>query len=759
MASGAPVALVAAGLAVLLGLFIGSWLVYASDLQAGIDGSLYTFTLLELARWSGYFDQFVLNPYQGMGTVFLASNLWFNPGRAVFAMGSTELTVLIASYSIFVTELYVSTVFLGRALRLPMVGSVLAGQFLCLILFPPFLRLSGLIGLFILTPGLAHVLAVGNVLIGATAYLGRGSGQRNALIIAGMCLLTVYVLFCEPLFSVTFLAAAGLFFVPAVVAMDFSGRRLVWGLTAAASGIAILLALDGYDFLRGCFQYAARTVFTREIYGEVQTGTYAFLPFQNSRTLILFLALLAGSIAGLRHGGRALRPLFIAVFAEMAGLLALSFVYLFTEANWVNPIPVYLEMSSYAIYLVAAVHGAYALRGPVEERLRGAVRAVRERLTAARLTPPHPVLTAAVVPVLVLAGFGAEASARRVYRNAIGRSVPAPPAPRRSSIVDQLASEIALAPGSVFRGSATSVFGVSGGPLARHLGYPDGAPFDKWVMANATQELLKAHGNSHALADLWRVGVPTLEEYSPLVSPFFYVTISRLLARPQDHYSRNYGIITNPDVRVLPALGVRFLLTDLEIADVRVTQRAALPLAGAASVRLYELANPNLGTYSPTRVHHAATAAETLAVLRAPSFDFARDVVLHEPHEEPLVPAAGAMLRFERGGVRLSATSPGRSLLLLPLQFSHCYAPAGAAGEATSARMLRANLTQAAIIFERQLDVRFEFRFGLGHGRCRVQDSGDVDALQLRALAGQVRLPPRLHPHAVTDRFGGADER
>ena len=88
-----------------------------------------------------------------------------------------------------------------------------------------------------------------------------------------------------------------------------------------------------------------------------------------------------------------------------------------------------------------------------------------------------------------------------------------------------------------------------------------------------------------------------------------------------------------------------------------------------------------------------------------------------------------------RGGVHVAALSDGESILLLPRQFSRCLSitPSRQAAGAVSPRLLRANLVQTPIAFDRVLDadVRFDFGFGRRAG-CRLDEVADYEALDFR---------------------------
>lgn len=79
---------------------------------------------------------------------------------------------------------------------------------------------------------------------------------------------------------------------------------------------------------------------------------------------------------------------------------------------------------------------------------------------------------------------------------------------------------------------------------------------------------------------------------------------------------------------------------------------------------------------------------------------------------------------FEGAGLHVSADSGGRSLLVLPLQFSHCLTLESDSQKPP--RLIRANLAETGVIFEGRLDARIELRTGpFLHPLCRFDDSAD----------------------------------
>jgi hypothetical protein len=84
-----------------------------------------------------------------------------------------------------------------------------------------------------------------------------------------------------------------------------------------------------------------------------------------------------------------------------------------------------------------------------------------------------------------------------------------------------------------------------------------------------------------------------------------------------------------------------------------------------------------------------------------------------------------------RDQCRLRASSAGRSILILPIEFSRCLKIADAAGG--TPRLFRADLLLTGVLFERQLDVRNSFHNGPFHNSsCRLDDLADSNRVAMR---------------------------
>jgi hypothetical protein len=91
-----------------------------------------------------------------------------------------------------------------------------------------------------------------------------------------------------------------------------------------------------------------------------------------------------------------------------------------------------------------------------------------------------------------------------------------------------------------------------------------------------------------------------------------------------------------------------------------------------------------------------------------------------------------------KGGYRITARSAGASLLILPVQFSHCWQLKAEPGSEGS--IYRANLVQTGIFFRNQIDAEVRFGFGLTNSSCRRQDGDDMYKYFSNPRSDQIRF-------------------
>ena len=170
---------------------------------------------------------------------------------------------------------------------------------------------------------------------------------------------------------------------------------------------------------------------------------------------------------------------------------------------------------------------------------------------------------------------------------------------------------------------------------------------------------------------LWYFGIPTLLEFNQFSSPFFHLVNARLLNAPGTKDLRSYETQSIVNDRIMALLGVRYLISDKLLPE-----RAPVlkPSAGRGARSLCLLgASRQPGRLLGDEVRRATDAQGAIALLADPAIDLAHR---GRAHHAGRATAAGAgepqRLIVERGGYRIEADSPGTSLLVLPVEYSHC---------------------------------------------------------------------------------------
>ena len=177
-------------------------------------------------------------------------------------------------------------------------------------------------------------------------------------------------------------------------------------------------------------------------------------------------------------------------------------------------------------------------------------------------------------------------------------------------------------------------------------------------------------GNDEMSVGLWYYRIPTLFEYNQFMSPAFHALIKRALQRPPIVAPAQYHDPDHPNVHVLKLLGVRYVLTprpDGSLGELRATEdRAGEPWG------LIELSNPNLATYSPTSVETRRDLSSMLDFVVDDSVDLSKQAVAQEQVPGPLTPVRSVALSMAGKDLHVVADSDGRSLIVVPVEFSHC---------------------------------------------------------------------------------------
>jgi hypothetical protein len=677
----------------LLALFIKR-----SQLLIGFDGSY----MLDLATrqaawhipwWSSSFDF-----YQGIGDIFFGVNFTLLPSFSVALLLTNIFAAKVAIYLLVGVELVVAIVVMGRALGVSIVVSVIAAAITFVSMFP--LASPALVyGIFSLVPNLGSFIACSLLIGAAFAFYGRRGWLKDL----PFAFAVVMLLGWSILVNITTLLLSGPFLLlcaaSAIIAAPSKRERAAK--IALLFVVVVMVLLGPGIYLAGTILETAAVLFPAELANDRATLQFASILFHWSSIgpvgpLIMLLGIAGAAVAAFDRSRPVLRIFGMALLTYVGTGLAFATVTVLFDF-WRGPAALYFEFFVIPLY---AIFGASLLA-----RCFAWIWRTRDWKGVRSRT--------AILIIACLEGAIAVALASTTGNPDFG-SFP----PREPSIVRYVSDESKLDVGSLFRGRTAN---MSGRSIVKKIDWSTLHGID-----GSMNELV---GNDFRLIGLHYYGVPGLFEYTPTISPFFYAFTTRLLGIPGDKQIRNVLVLRRINPEILRLLGVRFVVTDAEYQGPAVLRDTMV--LGNGKLFLYELADVNVGQYSPTRVVKLVTAPEIVDYLQQTTFDPRNEVTV----DKEVVPnvslsvARGANMTFLGTKLRIRAESDGTSILVLPLEYSQCLKMEVAEGNGS---MFRANLLQVGVAFSGHIDAYLSLNTGpFLNPACRVKDFLDARALRV----------------------------
>lgn len=701
--------------------------------NVGRDADYSLWIMHAYRAWARPFDVTALNPLQGMASMLVVVNPYLNPGAWVWATGLADSAKHILSQFVYFLEVTVSTFILGRALGFSRPLSFAASMWVTILLFSPFNGIFGLQGWIATAPSHGHALAFSNLILASLTRIGAAPDEPRPFLRAlkinwawatGVLALLLAILLAAPFYNAGMLIGSCVASF-LIVLSSVSRPQVYWRIASGLYILACLYLLGLFDFYAGAGAYAAR--FAGESPGYVVVPDPALFlcqlgvvcnrqvgwPIALTGSHWLHVAAIAGGLAVFASMPKPLSRLGLLFAATWLALLShWVLVTLGIRQAWKFSALYFYFM----LYPLIALFSLYFFRF-----LYGRLLAPRLALKDGRATEVAVAGGVAAAWVALVFAFGASPSTIDAgFRQTQHRG--------SSPIVEWLKKEAVLRKGEKYRGAVATVLGAPHGSLRKAFGFSPDAPLSTSQRA-AVLELAAQSGHSHDLLDLWWPGIPTLSEYAQGISPPLMRYITEFLILPGDEISVNYAVPSVVNAEVMRAMGVRFVITDASLSGEGITRILTIAAGNSASIQLYELQSPNLGTFSPTAIHKFEPGEFFRKVKDDPRLletqAFGTSAV-----DRPLVPVRDARMAFERRGLHVTATSEGASSLLLPVQFSHCYLPIGpSSGKVT---VMRANGLHTLVVFDRTLDLHLRWRYSFWQNQdCRRRDAAELKALGL----------------------------
>jgi|EndMetStandDraft_2_1072991.scaffolds.fasta_scaffold11151_3 hypothetical protein len=775
--------------------YLLSWGVLAALMIVGMNRlplTLYTPIDGDWAKWNveailHFGKVFDLSPYSmlaGMGSMYFPNLPWLNPGALALALPLDDNAKNIVSYAVYAAELAISIILLARVLGFPWLIATVAAQIYLCVLFPPFSEAFQTYNWFSLAPYYANVMAVLNAAMVLILMCGGAVDWRyNLMLGVGFFALFICGFLSAPFTFIFAMPAYVVIGAALIVTRRPSGIEWAWKITVLGSCLIFVFSSGLIDYFLGTVETVGRTPRAPIAWDKllsIDAWLHLFrdhslcdhprlLLCVNDRGAWLLIAAIAGASVAIITRRGDIR----AVAWALIGYLGFVHVYAYAhQAGWLGPASVlssvFLMLSGWSficifaaavffepfrliqtyvctdakarsrrhlVILLAAVLLAALLAlivfkmlgHPYGSRDYRAVRLITGgavlgglllafELIRAYWNPRvvlRPLVVLSIFPILaaVYLSLGVRQDVRTAHK-----------APLR----DYLREHASIAVGKPFRGYTSTVWVDKNGEFS--TGPNDAALDDLRRYVYGLAYFRDRYGETFTDTDLWRFRIPTFEEYGEWTSLQAHAFAAKLLTPAGFRLHSNYLRVFTIDPAVLRAVGVRYILTDSEAIDSSATLRGSVSAEGAATVRLFELVNPNLGTYSPTHFVKAASADEIAQRIRENKDHLDQVAIVTDGLASTTAQARNVVMTIERDGVRIQASTDGPAHLLLPLQFSHCLVIVNGA----AARLSRANLFQTLMSFDRAVDARIEFQFGLfANNACRRRDGLDKKALGL----------------------------
>jgi hypothetical protein len=653
----------------------------------GYDGSyMLVDALTQRHSWRDLFD-LSSNFGQSIGSIQLTVIVKLFPFYWPLFMFDSLVAAKIAVYLLISSAMFIATFSTARLFSTSF-GAALTAGWIIGVVATPMIQRPVFNPIFWIAPQSVLILATPPLVFGLMQRIGQRGVATDALCCAGLVGMAFYILVAAP--AQTLLIAPSL--VPYVVASLWLSRprsQFFRKMLVISVVIAVALALRWPWYLFGLFAYTAAYLYGQDFTPFYTDPSQISVLFQN---WIVGPALVAcavgGALASCRSPNRNLRVGAWMVLLIVAGILALRVAFaIYLHSFRLSPL--YFEIAFWPLY---ATYAAVAI-----VRVGGVVADIGPRLRISRST-------VVVLRFVLPTAFAALAIVRL---GASPVSMPFPFPPTRPPIVDMLANQTSIKDGARFEGRVATFFSVDAAGSAWYQQYDQAVR-----LANET-------GNDHFSLGLWWFRIPTLFQYNQFSSPAMHALGRLSLEKFPISQERNVTIYTRPNVRILQMLGIRYVIMPSSSGRTGI-ERQTESVAGE-TLRLSELEAPNLGTYTPTVIEHQANTGAAINRVAEDDFDPKTTAVASDDVSGPLVPTGQAALYFSGEDLRIVATSVGRTLIVVPREFSRCLELQKVTAGSPSLHRIDGLLT--GVLFERQVDAVLAFRTGpLHRPTCRYQD-------------------------------------
>ena len=611
-------------------------------------------------------------------------------------------------------ELFLGTLFLSRSLKVSWNISLIASWVMALMAFG---WTSVKIGsLFWLQPDYAHLISIGCFLIGLMTQITGDSAKKSVLIACACIFLLSWLFLSQPDQVILLLPVLTIFYLTLVLS-----NRPIWSNKTLHQAVILVatiswLAIFGFlSYLQGLVSYTAAVFFPNKLINERTDQRFIseLLFGYTYGKRFFFIGLVGLVVAGARR---------IVSRNVLCGLVVtLLFVWTYGYLNThsvqeIGPSANYIE---HLIFPFFALGIGICLDYTFKLLFQIVASCNIKNIRFLNLNRDKD-LSALLIPLFI---FGVTlvwifSTQDQSFKESSGRSL-YPPV--RTSITEILEDEIGLFGDNKYSGR---VITITDPPESDTSNSPSDST---WARVHRFENFIfDQTGNEHRGTGFIYFGIPKISTYTQLLSPSFFRFSMNYLSFAQDRQIRNEPVLRRLDLDIFRMIGVRFVVSNREINDLRVRETIELP--GNTGLFLYDIGAVNVGNYSPTKVVVSESLDESFGVIGNPDFDAKVTVVSDVDISGSFVPVSTSLISHKGNDLLVEGTSPGTSILLLPFEFSRCFDVTARSGEKPI--LFRANTLLTGVVFTGSVDVWLKYRTGPFHNStCRIQDSKDFTKL------------------------------
>ena len=657
------------------------------SLLVGIDGQTMLTNLKASESFSESMFFFSNNPLQGLGTTpFYQVNFAIDPGYILLKANPLSSGIPLA-YTLWSLLLLSSCMAFCRSIKLDFQLSLMSSSLAVFFLVYPhnfvFNVVTFLVPHVITTMSITMFMVSLLVLDWRELRLWQIYGRRFALAF----LFSLYSLH-NPNYMILLFPLLASFAIVWIFRLKEVRRPTLRVFDVTSLALSAFCIIMSASFSASLILYSAAFFHGDELQNTYKTSLNTLsVIFSNRHTvgLLVILAMFLIVADYIQFRGDRLQPYFkvirvIVIFGVVQTLL--SSLALVFKKSWRGPLPFYFEFPVFPLFAVFI--GLLLIRGvkSVLASLGGSFSPMNNffRNVDYRIIVVFP-------PLLYLLSFNVQGmSDSKFYSKAF------------ESEFSKFVNENRISDDSPFTGRFESFLLQQNDRQLAFSQYSE----------EVVKTIQKQFGSSFRFGDLWKFNVPTLVEYHANFSPRSYELTKTLLSSQNYTFARTGSFFTKLRIDQAELLGVSKAVTNSPIQELRPN---FIIRSGDKRLYFYKLRNPNLGQVSPANVVVVDSLNELKRKIQ--SVGDLKSTVLVEKHftDRLAMPATTSSLKLVRGGYRIIAKSNGKSMILLPIEYSSCYTFYPQKHDKTL-ELVDANIAMTLVVFDRVAEFEMKYRHG-----------------------------------------------